>query len=116
MISQSLKTLRNKCDKLLTPLIIKLFPRCLLCSRPTQVAHHHIHRSKSSRLRYELDNLINLCHACHLTLHHNESYWASKIINIKGLEWFKKLDIMKEEYVKVDRFFYINNYDRLSNL
>ena len=114
MKSPSLKTLRNKTDAILTPLIKALFPKCLLCGNPTQVAHHHIHKSKSNRVRYELTNLINLCNGCHFKLHQNESYWAGKIIEIKGMKWFKALDRLQREYVKVDRFFYEKNYDRLA--
>lgn len=114
----SIKTVRNKCDALLTPIIKAKYPKCLLsgterCAGRTEVAHHHIHKSKSSRLRYEESNLINLCQHCHLRLHCNESYWASKIVEIKGVQWFQKIDKMKDEYVKTDVHFYINNLARL---
>lgn len=111
-----LKTVRNKCDALLTPIVKKNNPNCLLCPNPTQVAHHHVHKSKSSRLRYELSNLINLCNSCHLALHHNESYWASKIVIIKGELWFTSLEVLKNEMVKVDVHWYIENYQRLKSL
>lgn len=114
----TLKTLRNKCDAKLTPIIRAKHPKCLLdapnCTGATQVAHHHVHKSKSNRLRYELDNLIPLCNHCHIVLHHNESYWASKVVEKKGLAWFKKLDRMKNEYVKVDKVFYEKNLVLLS--
>lgn len=106
MKQPSIKILRNKADNLLTPLVIKLFPKCLLCGRDTEVAHHHVHKSKSNALRYKLINLINLCSSCHFKLHQNESFWASKIVEIKGLEWFRTLEKMKNETVKVDKFFY----------
>lgn len=109
-------TLKNKCDKLLSPVLRKLKPDCLLCGAPTQVAHHHVHKSKSNRLRYELENLINLCNGCHFKLHHNESYWASKIVEIKGLKWFKELEKMKNETVKTDYLFYEANLTKLEEL
>lgn len=112
----NLKTWMNKATALLTPIIIKLFPRCLLCSNPTQVAHHHVHKSKSNRLRYELINLINLCHKCHQALHHNESYYASKIVAIKGIEWFNQLEKTKQESVKADVYWHMNNYERLNKM
>jgi len=115
MKKPSIKTLRNKTDKLLSTWICGKHKKCLLCPAPSQVAHHHVHKSQSSRLRYEEDNLIPLCHSCHCKLHHNESYWASKIVEIKGVEWFKKLDKMKREYVKVDRYFYEENYNRIKH-
>lgn len=108
--------LQKKCDALLTPIIISKSPRCLLCSNPTQVAHHHVHKSKSNRLRYELANLINLCHKCHQALHHNESYYASKIVLIKGLEWFAWIETAKRESIKTDRQYYEAQYERLKKL
>ena len=117
----TLKTLRNKCDKFLTPIIISMYPNCLLCPftervcSKTQVAHHHVHKSKSSRLRYYIPNLIPLCHQCHLMLHNNESFWASKIVEIKGIEWFQGLEKKKNEIVKVDRFFYERHLKELED-
>lgn len=117
----AIKTMRNKCDKLLTPIIKEQHPICLLqgsenCNYYTQVAHHHVHKSKSNRLRYEIDNLIPLCHACHMMLHANESFWASKIVQIKGIEWFNSLEEKKNEIVKCDIHWYIENYERLRAL
>lgn len=111
-----ISTVRNKCDSLLTPIIKFLYPNCLLCGRQTEVAHHHVHKSKSTRLRYELDNLINLCTSCHCKLHQNESYWASKIVDIKGMDWFKKIDKLGQEIVKADVHWFILQHERLSEL
>ncbi len=116
MAAPKASTIRNKADALLTPLIKKLWPICILCHATTQVAHHHVHKSKSTRLRYDLDNLIPLCNGCHFKLHQNESYWAGKIIEIKGMPWFKRLDRVQNEIVKADRFYYQAAYDRLSAL
>lgn len=112
-----ISTLRNKCDLLLSPLIKKMYPNCLLCGEPTQVAHHHVHKSKSNALRYDLENLINLCGKCHLRLHLDESFWASKIVQIKGVEWFEELERKKNQItVKADVSWYENNLDRLTEL
>lgn len=119
----AIKTLRNKTDALLTPIIKKKYPKCMLCpfmtparGSETQVAHHHVHKSKSTALRYELDNLIPLCNPCHQALHHNESYWASVIVKMKGIEWFNGLEVKKNAIIKVDRFFYQENYNRLKEI
>ncbi len=111
----SLKTTRNKCDSLLTPIIKLLSPHCLLCGRDTEVAHHHVHKSKSTILRYHFFNIIELCNSCHFKLHQNESYWASKIVDIKGIEWFKLLDKKKNEIVKADVHWFIYQYEILNN-
>ena len=106
--------LQTKCDKLLTPIIKEMYPVCLLngsqgnenCTYYTEVAHHHVHKSKSSALRYNFDNLIPLCNHCHLMLHHNESFWASKVVEIKGLDWFKRLEKEKYKMIKTNKAYY----------
>jgi|15BtaG_2_1085339.scaffolds.fasta_scaffold01275_4 5-methylcytosine-specific restriction endonuclease McrA len=114
--------LQTKCDSLLTPIIKERHPVCLLnglsdkCTYNTEVAHHHVHKSKSLILRYELDNLIPLCQHCHLMLHHNESYWASKIVEIRGLDWFRELERKKNQIVKANKAWYEEKLEALTNL
>jgi hypothetical protein len=112
----SIKTARNKADGLLTPIIVMMYPLCTLCNHPTQVAHHHVHKSKSTRLRYEIDNLVPLCHGCHQKLHHNESFWASKIVDLRGIEWFRRIEKLGQEIVKADVHYYIAAHARLKEL
>lgn len=112
----SAKTMRSKCDKLLTPIIKLMYPHCLLTGQPTEVAHHHVKKSKSNALRYYIPNLIPLTHHAHLKLHCDETYWSSKIVEIKGLEWWKDIEREKQKTVKTDVHFYIENYNRLSAL
>ncbi len=117
----ALSTMRNKCDKLLTPIIKAMHPYCLLqgaekCAHVTQVAHHHVHKSKSTYLRYDIKNLIPLCHACHSMLHNDESSWGAKVASLRGPEWFAYLEQGKRETVDIDVHFYIANYARLKEL
>lgn len=72
----------------------------MLCNGLTQVAHHHFKKEKSLTLRYNLDNLIPLCNGCHFKLRFHESYWACKIMEIKGLGWFRKLDKLNKFKIK----------------
>lgn len=109
----SLASLRNKTDKLLTPWICGKHKKCLLCPNKSQVAHHFIYKSQSSRLRYEEINLIPLCTICHCKLHHDENIGASKIVAIKGAKWFREIETIKRELVKTDRYFYEENYNRI---
>ncbi len=110
------KGLQKQCDSLLSPIVIKLNPTCLLCPNPTQVAHHHVHKSKSLILRYNMDNLVNLCHSCHLALHMNESYHASRIVEIRGLEWFRELQKEKNKIIKADVIWYSEQLGKLRSI
>jgi len=111
----SVKTMRNKCDKLLSPLIKRMYPTSMF-GEETQVAHHFIKKSQSSALRYYIPNLIPLTNAQHQALHNNESFWSTKIVQIRGMEWFDDLEAKKNEYVKTDVHFYIENYKRLTEI
>gem|GEM_PF-1225468 len=117
----TVKSMRNKCDKLLTPIVKAMHPNCMLqkaqlCEGMTQCAHHHILKSKSTALRYELENLIPLCNRCHMLLHSHESYYSSILVQRKGLEWFESLENKKEAIIKADVHFYIANYARLKEI
>ena len=117
----TVKTMRNKCDKLLTPIIKLQHPYCFLgasenCQSVTQVAHHHVLKSQCTNLRYDIDNLIPLCSPCHLMLHSHETYWSSVIVEQKGMEWWLTLKAKKPIMVKADVHFYIENYERLSKI
>lgn len=107
---------QKDCDKLLTPLIAKKYPKCLLCPNPTQVAHHYIRKACSSSLRYDEKNLINLCHKCHFKVHHNnESFWNNEIRDIKGEDWWNYLKENQSKYVKRDCLYYDITFERLSS-
>ena len=112
----SIKTVRNKCDAQLTPIIKLMYPRSILSGAPTEVAHHHVHKSKSLALRYYIPNLIPLTHAEHQALHHNESYWASKIVRIRGVKWFDDLERKKNQRVKADVHWFLANLAQLQSM
>jgi len=111
-----IKTVRNKCDNMLTPLMKKMHDGCLLCGGLVQVGHHHIHKSKSTRLRYELDNIIPLCGGCHMKLHQNESLWGSKVTETMGFDWLHELERKGREIIKVDVHYYIAQLERLTDI
>lgn len=111
------KKVQKQCDDLLTPIIKTMYPLCFLCGNITEVAHHHIHKSKSTALRYVIENLIPLCNKCHCKLHHNEGYWASKIVYMKGVKWFEGLELIKNRVmVKADVIWYSAQLGRLRSI
>jgi CRISPR/Cas system-associated protein Cas5 (RAMP superfamily) len=112
----TVKTMRNKCDKLLTPIIKLQHPHCIFTGEDTQVAHHAIKKSTSSALRYYLPNLIPLTNQAHLRLHCDEILWTGKLIQVKGMDWWEDLMEKKNVYTKCDVHFYIEQYDRLSRI
>jgi 5-methylcytosine-specific restriction endonuclease McrA len=109
----TVKSVRNKCDNLLTPIIKKMYPYCLLTGQPTEVAHHHVKKSESNALRYYIPNLIPLTHKAHMALHSHETIYSSKIVAIRGIEWWDDLERMKRTTVKTDVHFYLEHLKRL---
>ena len=112
----TVKSMRNKCDKLLTPIIKKMYPYCIFTGEPTEVAHHAIKKSTSSSLRYYLPNLIPLTHKAHMRLHADEILWTGKLIEIKGMDWWRDLMRKKDEYTKCDVHYYIAEHERLTEI
>jgi hypothetical protein len=52
-----------------------LQPCCQMCARQDKLHVHHIYPwHMFPDLRYELDNLITLCSACHLRFGHNNNW------------------------------------------
>jgi hypothetical protein len=114
ILGKQMKITQKTCDKLISPITIKLFPKCILCGTKTQVGHHFVHRSKSLILRYNFKyNIIPLCNSCHFKLHFNEGFWSAKIVQIKGLRWFKWLEKEKNKIIKPD---YEKIYNRLKKM
>ena len=112
----TVKSMRNKCDALLTPIIKKMYPYCIFTGQETQVAHHAIKKSTSSALRYYIPNLIPLTNQSHLRLHCDEILWTGRLIEVKGLDWWQDLMQKKEVYTKCDVHHYISEYVRLKEL
>ena len=97
------KVTQAMCDKLLTPIVKKYHPKCLLCGHDTQVAHHFIKKSTCLNLRYDMENLINLCNPCHFRLHFNdEGMWNGRIALMKGEMWLNYLESKKHKLIKPD--------------
>lgn len=115
---------RDKADKLLTPIIKKLHPKCESCGLPTQVAHHFIEKSRSSNLRYDIDlNLIPLCNSCHTKIHNlfgsnvQGSYSiVDNLIRKRGQAWYNKVNKLSTKIIKADIIFYESNYRRLNTI
>ena len=112
----TVKSMRNKCDALLTPIIKKMYPYCVFTGQPTEVAHHAIKKSTSSALRYYLPNLIPLTHKSHMRLHSDEILWTGRLIALKGLDWWSDLEEKKNVYTKCDVHFYIEQHKRLTSI
>lgn len=119
----TLKKLRDSADALLTPICKKQSPKCESCGKNTEVGHHWIEKSRSNYLRYDMRNLIPLCHSCHAKIHNRFGNSvvggldvAQRIISNRGREWKEQLDIDQPKYVKVDRFFYAEHTERLTKL
>ena len=111
-----IKTLRNKCDGLLTPIVKKMHTECLLCGNETQVAHHHLRKSTSNACRYYIPNLVPLCTICHCKLHHDEILWTGRVVEIMGFDWLHDLEEKKKETVKISQTYYKEHFERLTKI
>jgi len=114
---------QKMCDSLITPIVKKERPYCEACGHATEVGHHFIEKSRSSFLRYNIDdNIIALCNSCHAKIHNRfgnsvmGSYdVATIIINNRGKKWLNKLKKDGQTYNKVNAEFYKRNYELLKS-
>ena len=116
--------LQAKCDKLLTPIVKLQSEMCEAgCGNPTQVGHHWIEKSRSARLRYEIENIIPLCNSCHTKIHNRFGNnivggidIAEVIIEKRGREWFDRMNKLQSEIIKTNKAYYEGQLEKLENI
>lgn len=107
--------LQKQCDKKMQEVGKLLYPKSIISGLPTEVMHHLIEKSVSSRMRYDWENLIPLTNAEHCRLHQSGDLdIVTKIIKAKGgLEWFEKLRKRGREIIKINREYYEQQMENL---
>ena|SRR3990167_1499166 len=110
--------LQKETDRLLQETVRKLNPHCIVCGKPEQVGHHHHPKSVSNRLRYELKNIVPLCHGCHMRHHqaHDPTIQEKYTERMGGEKWKEELQAMRKEPVKVDKIYYLNAIGKFEEL
>ena len=95
MRKPTIKTYRNKCDRLIQEIGREVYEKCLICGQPVSCLHHYYPKSTCTALRYDWDNLIPLCQGHHFS-HHNGNPEIHNLVNKKkGDEWLERLTIKK---------------------
>lgn len=110
-------TLRNKADRLYQELGREMFNKCF-CGKPYSNLHHHIPKSRSSNLRYSLENGVPICAGCHFQHHNGDTRIAYKYIpymkKLYGKDWESKLVKESVKIIKTDRIYYNNIIEKLT--
>jgi hypothetical protein len=90
---------------------------------PTQVGHHWVEKSRSNRLRYDLDNIVSLCYSCHSKIHNQFGNSiiggldvANLIIRKRGGGWHERLKKISRETIKRDVIWATENHERLTKI
>lgn len=110
------KRLRNKADRLIQEAGRKKYNSCLVCGKEMACLHHYVPKSICSALRYDFDNLVPLCHGCHMK-HHNGNPDIHNTVNKNwGDEWLNRLNQKKNMIVKTNEKFYKDVIERLNDL
>lgn len=113
----SVATLRRKADKLLQQAFVSNHPVCLICQQPTSCGHHYIYKSKSSFLRYEMNNLISLCAKCHMKHHFSgDPRIVQIILEKKGAAWANDLQKCRRIPCRLNKTYLRKVIERLESL
>lgn len=108
---------RNLADKLFQQKLKALWPKSIISGLPTQVIHHYVPKSVSSRLRYDIKNGVPLTNGEHMR-HHQA---GDPIIHLtvedkRGKEWIEYIKKARYETIKTDVTFYENAIKELEAL
>ena len=108
----TIKSLRNKADRLLQELGRKTYDECCVCGGTYSCLHHFYTKGSSNVLRYNLKNCFPICVSCHCK-HHNgqDPSVHAYIIKKMGWPWFQKLEKLKysDRNFKANREWYEEN-------
>lgn len=88
---------------------------CEFCKiNPFQVSHHFIEKSQSNALRYDLKNLVFICHECHFSIHRGSkrAIFDLTIRKKRGEEWSEYILLKARESVK----YYIGDYRKFKEM
>lgn len=102
------KTLRNKCDKMLQTTFMESSPRCEGCGKPAVCAHHYFTKSTAASLRYDFSNLVAVCQGCHLRHHNGDPRLHAGVIERRGIDWHKALELKKNTTIVKPSIKYYN--------
>lgn len=117
MSQKSVKTLRNKADRLFQEWGRLTYEKCLICGRQVSCLHHYFPKSTSTALRYDIDNGIPICMGCHFSLHNSNPHIQNMINVKKGEQWLVDLTYKKYNVqVKPDIQWYKTQIETLKNM
>lgn len=112
----SIKTLRNKADKLFSQCCFKRYgDRCEVCGKMGHGVHHFVPKSISAYLRYNIDNGVILCTYCHIIRIHSQGdpRIFEDIIKKRGQKWYKELKQLKVVGEKKKSFVSVKYYKQV---
>lgn len=108
--------LQKECDGIMQEINRKNNPACEVCGQSCDTGHHFFPKSTSARLRYEFDNLIPICHGCHMQHHQaGNPRIHQTIIQRRGQEWYDRMNRLSREPIKVNREYYQVIKEKLLN-
>lgn len=107
------KTLRNKCDKLYQEVCLKLHPTSMASGLKSEVTHHHIPKSLSNALRYDVENGITLTKSEHFRHGLGDPAICEQYTSKKSAEWFAYIKEKRRETVSPTLSWYKKKYETL---
>jgi uncharacterized Zn finger protein len=98
---------RDRADRLLQDILRKKAEKCEVCGGKNEVAHHVFTKQSSSYLRYDLRNLVHLCHKCHFNHHIKDDPNIIRVlITNRGQAWIDELERDRRKTIKTGKFYY----------
>jgi 5-methylcytosine-specific restriction endonuclease McrA len=100
-MSDKLRKLQKKADRLLQKKASEVFSECYVCGGKYSCVHHYHPKSRSTFLRYDWQNLIPICIGCHNLVHSSQDPNIQNAINrLKGQNWIDELEAKRRNALK----------------
>lgn len=93
--SKSKIAYRKRADHLFSEYIRKRDGKCLRCGKTDTLQCAHIIGRRNHHLRYDPQNAITLCYACHIHWWHKEP--------LEAANWFRSFRPKGEEYLNQEK-------------
>lgn len=101
----SIPSLKREADKLWSRIIHKKWNEtCAICGSLDRPQAHHFRSRRFTATRWDTDNGILLCSACHYGRAHRDYEWIRReFINIHGDKMVERLWIKSHQNIKINR-------------
>lgn len=98
-----MKALKRKLDLAFSKYMRQKYPACQHCRKRDNLQIHHIYSRKNLSVRWDEDNIVVVCPACHFYFHQHPIEFVRFLEKVKGKRKLKELEKKAKMVKKWDK-------------